>query len=435
MGNMYGNYWIEDDSSLKHFAKSVTALIDFDCVSESSDDQDDQVKSRFWDILDEGIHVSSDKYENLLLKYRPELGDLFYELWNHGIEPGIKPAFSGPESRGFFNELVYFYFLVHYEELTGYLKISLPRRAYKKYQMYWMLTHGITMDDIYARISEWKENKESDEFSGYLEEQGFDAGSLWVCFDEFLASEYEDKEFMKVLLSKTEFQEWLREHGFGEKIYAVQVEPECQESDIWDDCFWENVAVFGNRDYKIQKPEFFQKILDAVDDWGFADSLCLNDSPENYSTVVHEISESLPPCAGRTDSYSAEEIEKLRKLIPAWFFKETYDNEDLLCKILSIVTGKTWGYRCIRGSSQSDWNYFFYQADEWTDEAIQDFETRYFNEGTQWIVHDEDTIPCGPEDITGFSVYCTSIDMDGIKQEIAQAASGNPEDVVLYPCE
>ena len=190
--------------------------------------------------------------------------------------------------------------------------------------------------------------------------------------------------------------------------------------------------MFGNRYYKERKPEFFQKILDAVDDWVFADLLRLNENPEE---VIREISESVPPCAGRTEGYSAAEIEKLRKFIPAWFYEETSDNEALLCKILSIVTGKTWGYRCIHGSSQSDWNYFFYLTDEWTDKSIGDFETRYFNEGTEWIVHDEATIPCGPKDIHGFGLYCTSSDMDGIKQEIAQAASGNPEDVVLYPCE
>lgn len=64
--------------------------------------------------------------------------------------------------------------------------------------------------------------------------------------------------------------------------------------------------------------------------------------------------------------------------------------------------------------------------------ALTMFEIEYFNTGTEWIVHDEEIEPESPEDISGFSMYCTSWNDEGIKQEIAEASGGKIEDIILY---
>lgn len=65
-------------------------------------------------------------------------------------------------------------------------------------------------------------------------------------------------------------------------------------------------------------------------------------------------------------------------------------------------------------------------------EALSTFEAEYFNTGTEWIVHDGDSLPESPEDINGYFVYCTSWNEDGIANEIADSAGGRPEDVKLW---
>lgn len=66
-------------------------------------------------VLDEAQHPL-EYYERLLAKYRSELGDLFYHLWDNDYDiPKIE--FLGEGAKIFFNEIVYDYILVHYNEL------------------------------------------------------------------------------------------------------------------------------------------------------------------------------------------------------------------------------------------------------------------------------------------------------------------------------
>lgn len=100
--------------------------------------------------------------------------------------------------------------------------------------------------------------------------------------------------------------------------------------------------------------------------------------------------------------------------------------------VLSIVTGEEWDYRNIHGCCQSEWNTVYYPVKYWTKESLDAFETMYFNTGSEWIVHEGDTEPTSPEEIDGCAYYCVSWNDEGIKKELAEAAGGNAEDVVLY---
>ena len=68
----------------------------------------------------------------------------------------------------------------------------------------------------------------------------------------------------------------------------------------------------------------------------------------------------------------------------------------------------------------------------WSPEALEAFETEYFNTGSEWIVHDTDAEPEGPEDIQGFSCYCHGWRTEDIKKEIANAYGESGAEVILY---
>lgn len=71
--------------------------------------------------------------------------------------------------------------------------------------------------------------------------------------------------------------------------------------------------------------------------------------------------------------------------------------------------------------------------EEWSREALEVFETEYFNTGSEWIIHDEDGEPESPEEVTGYSVYCVGWNDEQIKRELADAAGeSDPAAVVLF---
>lgn len=220
------------------------------------------------------------------------------------------------------------------------------------------------------------------------------------------------------------------------KIYARQIAPEYQKSPLFNaECFPEDIAVCGNRNYIEHCPEVFQevrrvlvngelaKILNKAQEWVYW-----------YKDAEDAINDYLPPV---NKMYSVTDIKKLTASV-VHYAECSYQEEDqILCNVLSIVTGEDWKVTRIHGCCQSEWNYVFYPADNWNYRNLRVFESEYFNTGSEWIIHEGDFNPetDSPADIDGYYVYCTSWDNDGLRKEIASAAGVNPEDVTLYSFE
>ena len=216
------------------------------------------------------------------------------------------------------------------------------------------------------------------------------------------------------------------------KIYAKQVAPECQESPLFfDDFFPDNIAVYGNRDYKERCPELFKIVKAVLNDGELAEVLTNLKDSEWYKNATEAIADYLPP---DREKYSTKDIHELKRLIVEFAECSRSEENSILCTVLSIVTGETWDYKQICGCCQGDWNNIFYPVDKWSIEALNAFEIEYFNTGTEWIVDDGEFDPesDSPLNINGCSIYCTEWDDEGIKREIADAFGGSPEDVILY---
>lgn len=218
------------------------------------------------------------------------------------------------------------------------------------------------------------------------------------------------------------------------KIYAKQIAPEYQESPLFiDGCFPDNIAVCGNRDFNSHKPELFEKVQEVLEQGELAEVLEYpKERADWYKNATEAINDYLPPEHGR--KYSTNAIHALRCLVIDYSCCACSRENEILCKVLSIVDGRKWDFDTIRGSRQSEWQKVFYPLDEWGQEALRQFETEYFNEGTEWIVDDGEFCPeiDSPLNINGYSIYCTSWNKEGIKQEIADAEGTSPENVVLY---
>lgn len=220
------------------------------------------------------------------------------------------------------------------------------------------------------------------------------------------------------------------------KIYAKQINPAYQESPLfYDDMFPEDIAVCGNREYIEHCPEVFNRVYSVLSDGELADVLGNKNGWKNwYKNITEAITDYLPP---EKEKYSTKDIGALKRLVLQYAECKSREEDSILCAVLSIVTGRKWGYRMITGCVQGEWNYIYYLVDEWTKAALEAFEAEYFNTGSEWIIDEGDFNPDedNPEEISGYSIYCTSWNGDGIKQEIADSEGVDIDDVILFPFE
>lgn len=224
-------------------------------------------------------------------------------------------------------------------------------------------------------------------------------------------------------------------------IYAMQINPEYQESPLSIDNFdiesaYPGIAVFGNRDYKDHIPENIERVMDVLNDGELADILdSFNRRLKDYNTEVYKnVSEAIydflqPEHKAR---YSTREIHALNEFVCSYGINSR-DDDEILVSVMGIVTGREWAFSTIRGNCQSEWQSVLYPSDVYSDETIEYLEKDYFNTGSEWIIHDEESIPESAEDISGYSVYCYSWDLDGIADEIMNAVGADDSyDIVLY---
>lgn len=183
------------------------------------------------------------------------------------------------------------------------------------------------------------------------------------------------------------------------KYKAYQVAPEYQESPLYlsdDFAEFEGIEIYGNKDYTRHTSETFDKVLNCLDYGDFSD-----------------FESNLTGC----------EAARINDLCDEYGTRKANDQR-IIAEALSIVTGQKWEYKQISGCCQSDWNYIFYRPDEWTEKALEYFESEYFNTGEEWRIEDEE----GNEEF----IYTHEWKDAEKKREIAENIGANPEDIALY---
>lgn len=115
---LYGTALIKNDGTLKDFAKCIYRNCPLEVFVEDSDERRDFILDCVEGILEDDISRTDIDYEELLFRYKGELGDLFFLIWDRGCQiPTIE--FMGEGAKEFFNNIVYYYVLVHYDELAA----------------------------------------------------------------------------------------------------------------------------------------------------------------------------------------------------------------------------------------------------------------------------------------------------------------------------
>ena len=223
------------------------------------------------------------------------------------------------------------------------------------------------------------------------------------------------------------------------KIYARQILVEDQDSSQEiKNCLDGSIALFTKsfNDWQEDKlPEAIKKVRFEIWEDNILDHILDEDGdPIKFIDERAVVEHFLPPQKDEPYSYK-DWNDIIYHLVNIDKDFKDKDNDWLFCKmctLVSIVTGKKWDYRMIKGRSEDDWAYVAYDTSVWNDDKVHNFEIAYFNMGTEWIIHDGDDNPTTPDDIAGHSVYCHSTDVNDIRNEIATLEGCNPDDVVMY---
>ena len=214
--------------------------------------------------------------------------------------------------------------------------------------------------------------------------------------------------------------------------YARQIPEERQESPFWLSNITRNGAIENREEYPgialkssnnlvELNPSVVDKVISAV-----------SDIEDCYAEIKHfgkdfgghkTLTECIAKLVGRRPS---------TKAVYEW--KQLVDNfndqdDDLICKALTLFYGVKWDHTELHGCAQGDFITAFYMSDIWNRKALEEIESEYFNLGTEWRISEMDEEPESPENIDGEYVYICDYDhVRGLKDEFG-------DDIVIYECD
>lgn len=212
-------------------------------------------------------------------------------------------------------------------------------------------------------------------------------------------------------------------------FYAYQIPPGDVIHDPFEGGCYEDVFVFGNKNFKDHMTETFRSIRDRFEEVcaSFV-TLYIDGESTHCETLADVVNALFPLRDGRL--YSHDELQQWEAFLLQLSNVRDKDILPLLADFLSYVFNRKYKYGIIRGSSQSDWNNVIYPA-EYGNDFLQTFSVEYFNEGSEWEIHEGNGIPTSPEEIQGFHVYCTSLGVNTIVEELKQYIDFHEGDTLI----
>lgn len=89
--------------------------------------------------------------------------------------------------------------------------MDITRIAYERYKLDWMIQHKFTLNDLIRELELMQEDENatslaslSSLYRGWEYRFGF-GSEIWARYEEFMDSEFLDGEYMKVLLTASEY--------------------------------------------------------------------------------------------------------------------------------------------------------------------------------------------------------------------------------------
>ena len=220
--------------------------------------------------------------------------------------------------------------------------------------------------------------------------------------------------------------------------YAKQIDPEYQTAPLsWDinnmkDTWLDGLIFDGNRNYCSHVTDEYHLIeenasdaFDAIDDINSGDEDNFDTAPE-FGTKREVIEYYF----SREKAYTDDEIKKFCDAVI--LYDDPAFEEKAMCLMLELLTGKEYAVCEINGSCQGDWQNMYYPVTEWTKEELDTVECEYFNEGSEWVLADEEyDYEPSIEVISGCNYYLHGWNDEMNKKELAEEAGIQEDNLTM----
>lgn len=216
------------------------------------------------------------------------------------------------------------------------------------------------------------------------------------------------------------------------KIYAKQIPPEQQDG--WrfmeDSEELKKLTILVRRKYEL-KSDDFARVSSELNELAeeFDDQKAGRGWYNNFSTACYDL-------IRRNDGkkYSTQQIHRIKEILTDYGNSDyrASDEQSAIAELMTVMTGKQYFWKCLRGCCQGDWADVCYPADDWTVEQLNYLETCFWNTGTEIEIDDTDSGYVPADKINGYVFYSDGWNADKIKKDIAEQAGCKPEDVVYY---
>ena len=204
------------------------------------------------------------------------------------------------------------------------------------------------------------------------------------------------------------------------KIYAKTLNPEDFDYRVYniEDDEYNEVFILGGRDFcGIDNKGYLSDIKKLIDEYNTYCYECY------YHNSIKEFLLDMLPKKENGKKLSPKEMHQIEMAL------KREDDNVTTCVCLSVITGKQYEWRYLRGYCQGDVVKAFYPNTH--SNAYIDFvEAWYFGTGTEVEIHDAKTEPTCPEDVEGFTFYTATWKIEDLKEEIKQQLGYKPDDEV-----
>lgn len=211
------------------------------------------------------------------------------------------------------------------------------------------------------------------------------------------------------------------------KIYAKELyieDTSLYYEIIEEDEYYNDVFIYGNRDFKGLNSGYIKELFDDVLNYSMYE--LESDFKNNIASYIIYYVKRIFDI-----KLNVKKALMINRCITEYETNSRYYNQyECIKDILSIIYRKEYDYTCMRGYSQSDWQYIIYPCEKEKD--IRYIEAVYFGTGKEIMIHDEDKTPLTPEDISGYTLYTELYNEEEIKELISKECNCNINDVIYY---
>jgi len=193
------------------------------------------------------------------------------------------------------------------------------------------------------------------------------------------------------------------------KIYATTLNPESFDYRVYDirEDEGNEVIIDGGRNFcDVDNTGYLTKIKKLIKEYSDYELEVY------HNNSIMDLLDYYLPKKENGKRLSPKEASIIKKAL------KTEKDVDIICDCLSIITGKTYLMRGLRGCCQGDYIEAYYPVEDGIQKYLNWIEAWYFGTGTEVMVHEEENEPTSAEEVFGWTFYTDSWKTEDLKAEI-----------------